>query len=52
VVEWWMEFGGWSKSIANPKGPLMLKGAITVLLFQLIMLFGVLQSSSFIYFQF
>ena len=52
VVEWMMEYGGWSSRIAAPEGSLLLKGAITVLLFQLIMLFGVLQSSSFIYFQF
>jgi len=51
-VEWKMEYGGWTPPIAAPRGNLMLKGAITVLLFQLIMLFGVLQASSFIYFQF
>ncbi|HUS18686.1 MAG TPA: MBOAT family O-acyltransferase [Terriglobales bacterium] len=52
AVEWMMEYRGWSRSIANPAGSLRLKGAVTVLLFQLIMLFGVLRSSSFIYFQF
>ncbi len=52
AVEWKMEYGGWSQKIAPASGPLWVKGALTVLLFQLIMLFGVLQSSSFIYFQF
>jgi alginate O-acetyltransferase complex protein AlgI len=51
-VEWKMEFRGWTPKIAPLESPLWLKGAITVMLFQLIMLFGVLQSSSFIYFQF
>lgn len=52
VVEWWMEYGGGSQKVAPLHSSLVLKGAITVLLFQLIMLFGVLRSSSFIYFQF